>query len=551
MSRYGLLSGKYDSTRQRAVLLTGNRLRNYRSYSLTMRMEMLLTGRLVLTEPMFFDGLYFHWVSGLEGELDALKDIAVAWENVNSNYADRKLLAVKCKPKFQSQDICTKDSHNGDKVLKTVNMDSVASRMYSKQFLFSSIPESALQDFIYELSSDFEENYQLSKEDTPITFFRKRFENYNEFKKFYENQLMCIPNDDYLKDLWIEYTKALDKMKEFPLDIWGYFDDTNTYNFSYEMGRFLDEHIYRRFKDLKCDSEEKDSLIFSYRERLLALASAVEAEIEHPLAHRYICRMKDQIKFDFSTRSKFVVSITELRKINESRRNPFNIKENKSIEKLTKYFDEMDQILNDRTNKVYAVQHGCQFIDICDYNELLKTKEISFQFEKLDTKPNMFNKLAEMSWNDFKDFIYNTSDLLDEMYKWLCIYNNQNDEDITKGCLQKYLNILANSIEDFHIKSQPIVDGPWNYKNTCDNNLNILNMINDQHSLNKSIYYFVGGGSFTKGKEGNEICILHRNEKTVFRIRLNNDDPGDDEELDTLIAPVENKYNGRKETNKS
>ena len=58
-----LLNGKYDSTKQRAVLLQGNRWLNYRRYTTTMRLEMLLTGGVLVTDAQFYDGLYFSWMA--------------------------------------------------------------------------------------------------------------------------------------------------------------------------------------------------------------------------------------------------------------------------------------------------------------------------------------------------------------------------------------------------------------------------------------------------------------------------------------------------------
>ena len=92
---FGLLSGKYDSTKQRAVLLNGDRLRNFKSYTATMRLELLLTGHLILTDAQFFDGLYFHWVAHDKYEFNAMKKLMVSFKKSCSG--ENKLFSIAIK----------------------------------------------------------------------------------------------------------------------------------------------------------------------------------------------------------------------------------------------------------------------------------------------------------------------------------------------------------------------------------------------------------------------------------------------------------------------
>lgn len=99
---FGLLSGKYDSTKQRAVLLTGDRFCNFKSYTATIRLELLLTGHLILTDAQFFDGLYFHWVAHDQREFNALKQLMIPFEK--SYFGEHRLFSIAVKCKFPEKD---------------------------------------------------------------------------------------------------------------------------------------------------------------------------------------------------------------------------------------------------------------------------------------------------------------------------------------------------------------------------------------------------------------------------------------------------------------
>ena len=94
---YGLFSGKYDSTKQRTVLLNGDRLRNFRSYTATMRLELLLTGQIIFTEAQFFDGLYFHWLAHNSSEFEAFNKLMLPFQDSRDGRDRLFSIAVKCR----------------------------------------------------------------------------------------------------------------------------------------------------------------------------------------------------------------------------------------------------------------------------------------------------------------------------------------------------------------------------------------------------------------------------------------------------------------------
>ncbi len=54
-----LYSTKYDSMKQRYILMNGNREYNYRCYNATLKLEMLLFGKVTITDSQYYDGLLF------------------------------------------------------------------------------------------------------------------------------------------------------------------------------------------------------------------------------------------------------------------------------------------------------------------------------------------------------------------------------------------------------------------------------------------------------------------------------------------------------------
>lgn len=54
-----LYSTKYDSMKQRYILMNGNREYNYRCYNATLKLEMLLFGKVTITDAQYYDGLLF------------------------------------------------------------------------------------------------------------------------------------------------------------------------------------------------------------------------------------------------------------------------------------------------------------------------------------------------------------------------------------------------------------------------------------------------------------------------------------------------------------
>ncbi|MCH5186238.1 MAG: hypothetical protein J1F64_08970, partial [Oscillospiraceae bacterium] len=212
-------------------------------------------------------------------------------------------------------------------------------------------------------------------------------------------------------------------------------------------------------------------------------------------------------------------------------------------ENAIEYINEFKCIMNDRYNKAFAYQHGCKFVDMCDYPKQLRILSnrnlVSEKPYKLDGE--FVGKLGTMSWDDFKNVL---NKLKPHMKEWLKAYDKHmtdGDDESLISAIEKYIQKLKEVLKDIKVDySAPY--GPWNYKNTQDND-----EIFDKILKERRGYSFVGGGSFNEIKEGNEICILcpssTEDKALILRIRTTNADKKDID-YDTMIAPVENIFNG-------
>ena len=193
------------------------------------------------------------------------------------------------------------------------------------------------------------------------------------------------------------------------------------------------------------------------------------------------------------------------------------------------------QLYNDRYNKTIAIQHKCEFIDICDY---VKPLEIAkFKEENCVLSREFVDKLGTMSWKEFAVVLESTTRQREEWNQVYHTYYQTNPEKIMNE-LNGYLDEIRQCIVGLDCKMDTFKfkGAPWNLNMTCDDS-----SFEDVHC------YFIAGGSYEKKEKGNEICILcpsQTDDSTVIRLQIDESEIIEDKKYDTMIAPVRNYLNG-------
>ena len=523
---YGMLSGKYDSTKQRAVLLNGDRLRNYRRYNATLRMEILLTGGIILTDSQFLDGLYFLWITQHEREYDHFRDCF----KTADRRTPKKYLDVKCRV----------DKEYENDAYHFPNKDDVAKNIFGKEFYNSSIELKELAQYVYELSKDYKETeipvtcltapkkLQKQKDKSRVREFP---ESLKAYAKETENYLKALYGA-YVSKAWTEYTEHVEKLFDYELGRWGFVspEDNEKWINNYQIGSVLRQEVY--------GSKNAGE---TYLDKLYNLLEDIRSIVSNVTTRKYFTQIENELKNDMNTRSVITDSFDKIVYIMNN--DSHIIQPDK--EKATEYIEEFKCIMNDRYNKAFAYQHGCKFVDMCDYPKQLEilSKQVDVSEKACVLDEATVSKLGTMSWNSFKTVL---NDLQPDMDKWLLAYDKHmsdgNDEELLK-CFDMYMHRITEVLNSITV-DHPAPSGPWNYKNT-QNTDTIYKDILEKHCK----YSFVGGGSFNEKKEGNEICILCpgnvEDKAMILRIRTMQIDQCD-KNYDTMIAPVENDYNGGK-----
>jgi len=532
----GLLSGKYDSTKQRAILLNGDRLRNYRSYTATMRLELLLTGHLIFTDAQFFDGLYFHWLCKDKSEFNSFENLMVPFEDTRRGSIPLFSISVKCRE---------------------LNPDKMAVNTFCKEFQFSSLEDDALSEAVFALSSDYSECY---------TYVNSKFDEMPEDEKIEKH---VHPSESTLEDYifsvakqleklygersnvlktWLEYgeeLKVLFSVKR--LDKWGYLDATGNWS-TPDWKDITPRCLGQMFP------EKPGSQYFEVLRDKLKEAEGPKGMNKNPAAMRYFARINGELNKNIGNRSKITTALDAIEHLN----NLVTVMKEKTEDRgrreyANECFRDFRQLMNDRYNKVLAIQHGCQFLDLCDYTNIFSLINKD-DMHNVDLPAELVEQLAELSWSDFGGILMRNRDELEYAFQaWMCSYNSfRTNPDLQNLCdgVDQYVKRL-NSVFAGRKSSLGITIKPWDMEGTCQDNIRDIFIRSYSYR-----YYLVGGGSFEANTEGNEICILgvaeHATTKEklgLVRLRINtlDADAGNvetDYVLDTLLAPVCNPLNG-------
>lgn len=549
----GLLSGKYDSTKQRVVLLNGDRLRNYRSYTATMRMELLLTGWLIFTDAQFFDGLYFHWLGKNPDELQAFEKLLAPFSDAREGKTSLYSISIKCRgPELDEQHGYQDEP----------NPDQVAVKTFCKEFQFSSIEDDKLAEAIFELGRDYMEEYvaddgekkKICSQDKNLDAYISAME--KKLKSLYGEQSSIVGN-------WTRYADELRTLFGIKrVDKWGYCDSDGKWNIP-KWGILMNECFEQDFPG------ELEQTYLEVMKGLMERAKGSEGMDDNPAARRYFARIKGELNTGVSNRSKIITALDALDHLNNE---VTPMDEDKAQREHREYvndcFRDFRQLLNDRYNKVLACQHGCRFLDLCDYTktfDLISQKNAAIQLVNLPSE--LIASLAELSWVDFWKLLNEYKCYLETaFYKWMSAYDSFSSSDMQSLVdeLEQYFVALVSvfASADSGRDIAPTITGPWNIEDTCNDDIRAI--FAQSYSFP---YYLVGGGSFEpgtremraedeNGAEGNEICILCIEEGAaeqekigVLRLRLkatsaDREALSKDHNFNTLLAPVCNLLNG-------
>lgn len=551
----GLLSGKYDSTKQRTVLLNGDRLRNYRSFTATIRIELLLTGRMIFTDAQFFDGLYFHWLAKNLNELQAFEKLLVPFADTQNGGETPFSISVKCR----SSELDERHGHQNEP-----NLDYVAIKTFCKEFRFSSIEDDRLVEAIFELGHNFVEEYVADD------LGRRRIcppnTNLEDYISAIDRQLKSLYGETSSSvESWTNYANELRTLFSIKyVDKWGYRNSDGKWSipqWDVLMNKCLTQEI---------PGEPKQSYLAKMKD-LMDRAKGSEGMDNNPVANRYFAQIRGELNTGIGNRSKITMALDALEHLNNDVATMEEDEEHrKHCEYASNCFRDFRQLLNDRYNKVLACQHGCKFLDLCDYTKIYDLAiEKKADMRSLSIPKKLIENLAELSWLDFWELLdKNRGNLETAFYKWMDLYDSFSFSSSKIGDLinelEQYFVELVSVFVNTKFNSNAISTntGPWNIEGTCNDDIR-----NIFAQFYPSPYYLVGGGSFEpgegalkteyeKGIAGNEICILCIKKKmtgqekvSVLRLQLKEmsaemETLDEDCNFNTLLSPVCNLLNG-------
>ncbi len=509
---FGLLSGKYDSTKQRAVLLQGDRLRNYRRYNATIRMEMLIAGGITVTDAQFYDGLYFAWMTE---DGDQFNEFLECVSNFSKKCKDRKIFKV---------------------MQRKENYDALATNMFCKQFFFSSLESKELANFVNEVGEDYEttcsdKSIEATKEPAKESVMLRIKE--TELSKYLENMkvsIACTYKNIY-KEEWEQFSKRITKLFK------GISDKK-----LYEVWRQKEDNGYRDFKYKDFLSEYFDDNL-TYQDKMNDLLTQFENLMEDVnLSKKYFVSIRKQALEKYPTRSTIVNCFNKIFRLASGNLN------NKNFGRAENLRLEYIKLFNDRYNKAIAYQHHAKFLDVCDYNDKVKdivnNKIDRSKIYNIPISADMIKKMGTMTWKEYYKII-SDSEIIDSYNNLCSSYDNERIDCTTfSTSVSDYIALINDKINQMNINdSTDVNQGPWNYYNT------------NRYQLYKKFFSelsppsFIGGGSYIEGVEANEICLFRNcGDKSIYRLKICTSDSKNindyDDNYDTVIAPVKNIFNG-------
>lgn len=533
---YGLLSGKYDSTKQRAVLLNGDRRCNFKSYTATMRMELLLTGQIILTDAQFFDGLYFHWLADDSDEFDAFKKLMVSFRR--SFNGEKPLFSIAIKNRYPKEGAGNWPQDG------RVDLDWIATKMYCKPFQFSSIEEDGLAQAVFELSQDYGIQNPSGSVENKIHEAETTLDGYIDAMQ--TRFSMLYNKDSSLAKNWEKYSRKLRTMYSIQNEAnAGGFLNNNKWVF-YDFKDGMDKCLSQK---MLCDKQGNVVSYGDHMNHLLENLENIDGLKNHPIAQRCVSRAKEELGRNIINRSRITTALDELERLEEC------IPDDRQKKMFSDCLTDVRQLMNDRYNKTQAYQHGSRFLDLCEYRNIFKQIEgYPIISHSISFNKDLLKNLAEPSWKDFVEKIEcHRSELESSFSAWMSSYmtypQSSTMDDLKKN-LKIHLEIIDSllSVPDGYM--HPEQPTPWDQSGTCSKE--VRELLADAYP-----YHFIGGGSYKASSDGNELCILCGSEEDmdkiqsleILQLQMDSPEKNDKENesdisFDTLLAPVSNPLNG-------
>ena len=191
----GLFSGKYDSTKQNTVLLQGAKLENYLSYNVTLRMEILLTSKVVLTDTQFIDGMYFHWMAQHGTEFESFRKLINKFIVIKSraNNFYEIIIPMFCGKEFYTSAVRSKEL--ADRLLKLSAQYKVSQKECRGEPIKSKITEKEMKN-LHDYIEETEKN---------LNHYNTNFIYMNEWKRY-----SAVLNKFNINDLYTKWEVDFD-----------------------------------------------------------------------------------------------------------------------------------------------------------------------------------------------------------------------------------------------------------------------------------------------------------------------------------------------------
>lgn len=485
-----LFGGKYDSMKQHKILTNYNRLKSYLTYVATLRLELILTGRIILTDAMFLDGMLFAWMS--EDKRPGTKNELTAFLNFAEKF---QALELRCRK---------------------VSADNIAVKMFHKPFYLSVLECDLFSGMIYDFTKQYGESIRFKKLKDIIKIWDERKTHIygeslnNEWKSFITREEQLFNCVDKYENLVFEWKNEDNGFK---------FNDV----FNCMNKEIVPGFTNISYRDLLSDKYQNASRkCFGDKSKL------------SKILNRYVLDNLSNI------RSASKASI-ELLYSNLKFNDECNSKEREDVRNLC---ISCQQIYNDRYCKTLAFQHCADLIDVCEYPDAINNASSKVEIKKVSViSSNALHCISTMSWSEFADLFDKLKCFRYNLYKG---YNSS----IGTYSFKKSLNKLISEINIYckignYFNSIDLNNGPWNPGNAFhyDASDTVINsVIGNGHDTNPDDMTNTKDDS---DKEfGNEICILK--EKVLFRIPVVNNVLSNDTDYDTIIAPVDNIFNNGK-----
>lgn len=479
---FTIFGNKYDSMKQRYILMRGDRQYNYNRYNTSLKYDMLLWGKVTITDAQYFDGMLFTQM--IE----------------NGHFCD----FIHCAYKHDGLEIRRRRSNSDELILK----------LFGKNFFYSSIQSYEMAKKVEKRSRDLlkyseDEKKKYCKDiDSLWNFIGKEqeFEEYSEqielMKKWY-NTLFNVH-----KGLFKEW-EAIEG-EGFEEKYYKFLKDGDSFNKAIEITEGINSYtisISSQCEEIieKCINYEKEfSDVSGFRTGVLI------SNIDKIIQKAYQAKNKNQIsKEDFK-----------------------NICD--ACNYLTNEF-------NRAYNKVLAIQHKCRFIEYSNKsNPVFDGSSQETEYIKFDKEA--LNYISACSWKEFDKLLSDRciQEARNELFNILekGADNKDFSEAISSSQLKAAYDKLDKAVSNYCSKAADSMENKPEYSifDIDAESTNYFTVRGNKH--HDGDLYFIGCGSELMENKNNDLGILIPNMESgpkLFCIYFD-ERPGD--KIDSIICPA-------------